>query len=439
MAKLLYSIILGALYAVTCLVYADEAQPISQQTIAQTIGELRGTLERNYIHQDKVDTIHSALQDRHLEGAYDSASIASEFADRLTHDLIEASDDFHFAVAYDPQWIETARREPSDHASLQEDALESLERSNFGFQKLEILEGNVGYIRFDYFPDPQHSFEAGARAMRFVENADAIIFDMRYNRGGHNQFAQYITSFLYEASDHRMIHEYAYMQDGELVSGEYWTIPTLPGKRMPEIPVFVLTSTTTFSAGEWFAYELQKLGRATLVGQTTTGASHAVNRVPINDHFLLQVPVGIGRDPVDKSDFEGIGVKPDVRIDASLAKIEAHKLALSAIAKNAPERRADLKWLRPLLEARRVTPKLSEAQLERLAGRYNGRQIKRSDDRLTYHWRERFQLTLVPLTETLFAVEGSNDFRFRFAEENGAVVALERLDRDGGATSYERQ
>ena len=437
------------LIAIVCLIaalsynpaLADEAVCNSSKIKTQTIEDIRIALDKNYIHRERINDLRIGLEKNFSHGTYDKVKTPSEFATHLSSDLIDLSQDYHFFVFYQPDsTISEDPKTPAVADSLfNEDKLVELKRSNFGFQSLEILEGNIGYVRFDSFPDPAHAFETGAAAMKFVENTDAVIFDMRYNRGGHNQFGQFITSYFYEASDHRMIHKYAYMEEGERINGEYWTIPLLPGKRMPDIPVFVLTSTTTFSAGEWFAFELQKLGRATLVGQTTTGASHAVSRVRINDCFWMQVPVGLGRDPIDNSDFEGVGVRPDISIDASKAKSLAHVLAVKAVAERAPTRQSEVNWLLPVLEARLEPADLDAHDLERFAGKYDGRQIRLQNGELTYHWRERFQLTLRRLNENTFSVEGGNEFRFRFVESGGVVIAMERIESDGRVIEYARQ
>ncbi|MEM9495686.1 MAG: S41 family peptidase [Pseudomonadota bacterium] len=417
---------------------ASESTSLSEADKADVLDALRKTLERNYVYEEKVPAIVLELERRLQSGDYRSSDSAGAFAEDLTQDLIEISEDLHFAVTYDPEWI-ALHRASGDETSMREDQLSFLRRSNYGFRQLKILEGNVGYVRFDYFPDPARAFEAGAGAMRFVENADALIFDVRYNRGGHNQFAQFLSSYLFDAAEHQLLHEYSYRSDGETLTGTYWTMPALPGPRRPEIPVYVLTSTTTFSAAEWFAYALQKLDRAKIVGQQTSGASHAVDRKPVDDKFILQVPVGVGRDPVDKSDFEGVGVLPDHGSQSSKALAVAHKLAIETLVSKMPEAQNEYEWLMPVIDARLSAPDISHARLQRLAGQYEGRKIVLQNGQLVYHWRGRFNLALTPLGPNLFAVEGSDDFRFRFTEKNGSISALERVTKSGRVIVYPRR
>ena len=117
---------------------------------------------------------------------------------------------------------------------------------------------------------------------------------------------------------------------------QYWTLPFVPGTRMPAQPVFVLTSRMTFSGGEEFAYDLQTQKRATLVGETTGGGAHPVDGQVVEDDFLLIVPVAEAINPVTKTSWEGTGVTPDVKTTAADALTTAEGLALKAIAAKRP-------------------------------------------------------------------------------------------------------
>ena len=122
------------------------------------------------------------------------------------------------------------------------------------------------------------------------------------------------------------------------------------------VPVYILTSTTTFSVAEWFSFALKKLGRATLVGERTAGGAHPVDRKPVGDDFFVQLPIGQIRDPVDGEDFEGTGVAPDRYVAAYSALWVAHMMALDALAKSHPDTADDYAWIRPLIEARAYHP-----------------------------------------------------------------------------------
>ncbi|MGH8291374.1 MAG: S41 family peptidase [Steroidobacteraceae bacterium] len=110
-----------------------------------------------------------------------------------------------------------------------------------------------------------------------------------------------------------------------------WTLPYVPGERFGPIPVYVLTSDMTFSGGEAFAYELQALKRATVVGEVTGGGAHLVSPERIDERFVIGVPTGRPINPITKTDWEGKGVIPDVKVPASEALVVAKGLASEAL------------------------------------------------------------------------------------------------------------
>lgn len=73
--------------------------------------------------------------------------------------------------------------------------------------------------------------------------------------------------------------------------------------------------------------------RATLVGETTGGGAHLVNGHRIDDHFGIGVPFATAVNPITKTDWEGTGVQPDVKVKAADALETAEKLAASRLEK----------------------------------------------------------------------------------------------------------
>lgn len=431
------TVLLTATTAWLATVAATDEAPLTAADKRAVVEQLNQTLEANYVFPDKAKTIAATLR-RHLDaGDYDAATDRHKLASELTDDLVEASKDLHFAVGVDPAWVAdyAARQDPARVAALRESDRQGEARQNFGFAGLRYLDGNIAYVDLTHFADPELAYDAAAAAMRFIENGDAVIYDMRYNNGGHLEMAQLLASQLFRGDKDQELFDYDYNLDGRRVERGQWVLPALPAKRLTGKPVYVLTGSTSFSAAEWFAYTLKKLGRATLVGERTAGGAHPVDRKPVGTDFFLQVPIGQIRDPVDRGDFEGQGVTPDHPVASADALAVAHRLALADLAKADPAKRAEADWLAPELAAR---PQLSPAALKALAGRYEGRRIDLIDGKLLYTWRERFRLTLEPLGGDLLAIEGVRDFRFRIVRKGGKVTALERIDRDGTTQIYAR-
>jgi hypothetical protein len=182
---------------------------------------------------------------------------------------------------------------------------------NCGFEKLELHPGNIGYVKLNSFPDPARCGQIVEALMERLNATDAVIFDLRDNRGGYPQMVRMIADYLFDRPT-PWYNPRAASQDESI------THSPVPGSRLANKPVFILTSSRTFSGGEHFAYDLKTLKRATIVGETTSGASHGSSPPPD------------GIKPI----WEGAGVEPDVKVKAADALQAAEKLALSALRKH---------------------------------------------------------------------------------------------------------
>jgi C-terminal processing protease CtpA/Prc len=120
-------------------------------------------------------------------------------------------------------------------------------------------------------------------------------------------------------------------REGKVVE-EFWTLKDVPGQRFRKgLPVFVLTSSRTFSGAEEFTYNLKNLERATIVGETTGGGAHPVRPERLDDRFIMMIPYMRAQNPVSKTNWEGTGVEPDVKTTAGEALEKAQALAREAI------------------------------------------------------------------------------------------------------------
>jgi C-terminal processing protease CtpA/Prc len=203
-----------------------------------------------------------------------------------------------------------------------------MERINCGFVKVEQLPGNIGYLKFNMFASPDMCGPTASAAMNFLANTDALIVDMRDNGGGDPSMVRYVSSYVFSTRTH--LNDLWNRKTGE--TQEYWTLDTIPGKRFGgEKPVYVLTSSRTFSGAEEFSYNLKMLKRATIVGETTGGGAHPVAGRRIDDHFMIGVPGARAINPISKTNWEGVGVEPDVKVAAADALTTAQKLATEKI------------------------------------------------------------------------------------------------------------
>lgn len=298
-------------------------EPIRQKTI-EAIGR---QLTDHYIYPDVAAKMIEAIEEHQAHGDYKSITDGNDFAEALSRDLRAVSYDQHLFVGYNPFVMPeapgsaTGPHEPSP--SEQARFRTMLEHQNCTFSKLEILNHNVGYVKFDAFPPPEFCGTTVVAAMSFVANTDALIFDLRENHGGDPNMVDFMVSYLFKQPTH--INDLTARDENE--THQYWTLPWVPGQRFIDKPVYVLTSHGTFSGGEEFTFDLKTQKRATIVGEVTGGGAHPARGIPAGDHFTIGVPFARPINPVTKGDWEGTGIEPDVKVSAADALATAEKLA----------------------------------------------------------------------------------------------------------------
>jgi hypothetical protein len=290
----------------------------------RVIDGVNSNLKEYYVDAALAQQMADALNMHASKGDYDAISDGDAFAARLTTDLRNVSHDKHLRVDFNP-FKTPPRREPTpeDEARFHQ----QMEHSNCAFDKVEILPNNIGYVKFDGFMDASFCGPTVVAAMGFVAHTDAVIFDLRQNGGGQPAMVTLIASYLFDHPTH-LIDIYNRKEDS---TAQNWTLSYLPGPRLAKQPVFVLTSKRTFSGGEEFAFDLKNQKRATIVGETTGGGAHPVSAHVVADYFMVGVPFAKSLDPITKTNWEGTGVEPDVKVPEADALATAEKLAMEKI------------------------------------------------------------------------------------------------------------
>jgi retinol-binding protein 3 len=290
----------------------------------KVIDGVNNELKEYYVEPATAQQMADALKTHQAKGDYDAISDGDTFAARLTKDLQDVSHDKHLRVEFSPfKMPPRTEPTPEDEARFHQ----QMEHDNCAFDKVEILSNNVGYVKFDGFMDASFCGPTVVAAMGFVAYTDAIIFDLRQNGGGQPAMVTLIASYLFDKPTH-LIDIYNRKED---TTTQNWTLSYLPGPRLIKQSVFVLTSKRTFSGAEEFAFDLKNQKRATIVGETTGGGAHPVSGHMVADYFMVGVPFAKSLDPVTKTNWEGTGVEPDVKVAADDALSTAEKLAMEKV------------------------------------------------------------------------------------------------------------
>ena len=281
-------------------------------------------LERHYVDRDKGRKMAVALRAHEKKGDDDKSTDGAMFAALLTQQMREVTPDRHLTLDYfeAPLPQHAAASTPEDLARYRE----AMKRQNCTFEKVDILPHNIGYLKLNWFPPVSVCQAAAEAVLASLNHADAIIFDLRDNRGGEPEMVSFMAAYLFD-------HPEYFYNPRENTTEESWTHSPVPGNRLADKPVYVLTSGRTFSGAEQFCYDLKMLKRATLVGETTGGGAHSGAFHRIDDHFGMGVPETKAINPYAKADWAEIGVEPNVKVNAADALDTAVKLALTKLQK----------------------------------------------------------------------------------------------------------
>ena len=305
------------------------AEQLSGREIVTKALEL---LRANYVFPEQAGQAATAIEARLEAGEYDDLDEIT-LTERLTRDLQEITGDRHLRVVLGGGPGPRRQRigepeEPKDHEARRLAMRRMGRLDNFGIRQVERLDGNVGYLDVRRVAVPANAGPAIGAAMELVAGTSALIIDLRHNGGGAPEGVVFWCSYLL---DERPTHlnDIFHADTGE--TRQFWALPYVPGTRYPDRPVFVLTSGRTFSGGEDFAYTLQALGRATVVGETTGGGAHPTRGFPISAAVHIGIPFARSVNPVTGTNWQGTGVVPDVPADAERAYDVAYARALEEV------------------------------------------------------------------------------------------------------------
>jgi hypothetical protein len=412
--------------------------PFDAAAKASELERIGALVADHYVYADKAAAI--AAEVRGLKSAPDLAGAAdrSTWAAALTRRL--TPHDAHFAVTWKPPAAaaEVGRPASGEHAGP--DLVEAA--TNYGFDAVQRLPGNIAYVRLSYFAGFDRSLtgaEAPAArrtaeaALALIATTDAVIFDLRDNGGGSPDMIDLLLTPFF--GDKPVLLNRFYQREGDRTI-DFTTFANFEGARRPSTPIYVLTSGRTASAAEEFSYDVQTQKRGIVVGETTYGGANPGDFFDAGDGFSVFISTGAAVNPITGRNWDGVGVKPDIPVPAADALTRTQTLALTEVLKNnessAPtEARWTLERLTAIEGGARV------AHPADYVGDFAGRVVTLDGGQLAYH-RERFPTQrLIALGGDAFALEATPGVRLSFERDGaGKVAALLIAGVDGSAARY---
>ena len=297
---------------------------MDEPELTRVVGQVGALVEAHYVFPDVAAAVSQVLADGLAEGRYPAE--ARSLATAVTADLQSVNGDKHLRLLYHEQAL--PQRTPGDDTEEYAAMARWAALVCGGVACVQRLAGNVGYLDLQPVLFPAAiSGESVTAAMTLLAGTDALIIDLRHCLGGEPAMAAFIISYLW---DHEPAQLSGLRERSQLKQA--WTLPYVPGGRFGKAkPVYVLTSAATFSGGEQLGYDLQQLGRATVIGERTRGGAHAREGFTVHPHLEATVSVAEAVNPKTSGNWEGTGVTPDLQTPAAQARDTAYRRALQDV------------------------------------------------------------------------------------------------------------
>lgn len=294
-------------------------QALSNTARREIVTKIAAVVAQEYVHADVAARAADALLSTMRSGGYDNARTIADLAQQLTADLYGQSKDKHLAVTLAPNTIKDAP--PASRA-------EAVRRSNGGVQRVEVLAANVGYLNLTSFWRLDEARDPLVDALRLLSRSDAVIVDVRANGGGSPETVAFLVGHLLNERGTPLFDVVS--RAGKRVR---YATPADVGVDKPKRPLYVLTSSRTFSAGEGFAFLLQERGLAEVVGEVTAGAANPGSSHPVSEGLTVTVPNGVVQTAHSGRNWEGSGVTPTMLVPAADALDVAHRRAVQRLGR----------------------------------------------------------------------------------------------------------
>jgi tetratricopeptide (TPR) repeat protein len=327
-------VLLGVLFYFQLTSLSAQSTVLTESYKEEAIIKLSQLMNDFYIFPEVAKSTEAHLLMQWKDGHFTSFEDDESFAAALTASVQEINKDKHMRIMVNRPY------DAPVHSMLRkmEERIDQINRFrewNSGFNTVKVMEGNVGYLDLRSFADPGTGAAMADAYMKLLSNTDAIIIDLSKNGGGSPDMVQYLCSYFFDETLH--LNSLYYRERNE--TREYWTLEKIGGMKMPDVPLFVMTSDKTFSGAEEFSYNMQTQKRATLVGQTTGGGANPGGTRGINENLSVFIPTGMAINPITKTNWEGVGVVPDVKTALEESMEKTYELAKRAAERYRAERK----------------------------------------------------------------------------------------------------
>lgn len=418
-------------FTITCFVFAqqwdnkfDENQKIN---VIEKVLEL---IKDNYVFPNKYNQIEHEIRKKLSNKEFEVYNNFQDFLNYLNKTLQQAGEDKHLNISFGPEIVKQIKADIEAEKNGKKQVVQAytpellawMKFENYGLKKVERIDGNIGYFKFDRFTDLGLAKKAIVGAMNFINNSSAIIIDLRDNGGGESEASNFIINYFFP--DNKKIGEVKFRKDKK--AKEVIVKNDKDVKKFSnDVPVYILVSNKTASAAENVAYVLQQFKRGVVIGEQTSGKANPGELFVVNDFLYMMVPTGSGSITPSGTNWEGTGVVPDIRIDQPNALAKAITEICLRLEKSDPnkEHKFLYSWIFDQYNFEFNPPERpSQDYINNIVGSYEGgNKIVYENDSLYFVGNTGIKRMMIYMKNETFMIEGRNDYRVTFPANPNSI------------------
>ena len=410
---------------ISSLVLSNVASAAQCSDVSETIAN---KLENNYVIPSTATKLSQLIRSKSFITGCNNLQSSEEIAEFMTSELNKIANDRHLSVVYDPQWVNELKtyRSSAQTESFADSRVMETPTDNYGFKKVEMLDGNIGYLDIRTFSDSHLGGETLENAMKFLQHADGIIIDLRNNFGGSPFMVTSLASYFFDLDTVHLL-TFEQRENGVLSQTQDWTSPYVPGPRFKDTPLYILTSSNSASAAESFSYAMQSLTRATIVGEVTAGAANARSAEIVNNDYILTLPSARPVDPRTNDNWERKGVKPNIETSSDNALNVAYAEVLNSLIKSNSKNLGLHQWVYPFVKAKSSQYQPSQSDFNQIVGTFGERKIFQESGKLFYQYSNDPAFEIEFLDKEIIVFKAFAEARLQAIYKGKQVIALKML------------
>ncbi|MEZ9196572.1 S41 family peptidase [Shewanella sp. 10N.286.54.B9] len=421
---------------VSSLVLCNYVSAADCRDVSQIIAK---QLEDNYVIENTATTLAQLIRSQAFLSGCERQKSSEDIAEFMTLELNKIANDKHLSVVYDPQWVSELKvyRSSEQSVAFADSRVMETPTDNYGFKKVEMLDGNIGYLDIRVFSDSHLGGETLENTMKFLQYSDGIIIDLRKNFGGSPFMVTSLASYFFDLDTVHLL-TFESRENGVLTQTQEWTSPYVPGPRFKDTPLYILTSNNSASAAESFSYAMQSLTRATIVGEVTAGAAHARSAEIVNNDYILTLPTTRPVDPRTKDNWERKGVKPNIETSSDNALNVAYAEVLNTLIKSKSSNLHLHEWAYPLVKAKSNQYQPNQSDINQIIGTYGERKVFQKNGKLFYQYLDdpAFEIELLDKETIIF--KAFTEARLQVIYKDKQTTALKMLSFGEDAREFQR-